>query len=88
MFDREGRRIHSHKYWEVPYRESAPPSKATTRGCQEAFRVELRQAVALRLQADVDVGTYTSGGVDSAVINILAYKDLGHENTQDIFGDV
>ncbi len=82
VFDREGRRIHSHKYWEVPYRESAAAFQGDYEGCQEAFRVELRQAVALRLQADVDVGTYTSGGVDSAVINILAYKDLGHENTQ------
>ena len=40
------------------------------------------RAVALRLQADVGVGTYTSGGVDSAVINVLACKDVGHKNTQ------
>jgi asparagine synthase (glutamine-hydrolysing) len=81
-FDRQGNQVAHHKYWDIPYRETVPSFQGDFEACQEAFRAELRQAVALRLQADVEVGTYTSGGIDSAVINVLAYKDLQHESTQ------
>lgn len=80
--DRHGNRIASYKYWDIPYHESVPAFRGDYQACKEAFRDELRKSVALRLQADVDVGTYTSGGIDSAVINVVAYKDLQHKNTQ------
>ncbi len=82
VFDQNGFPVATHKYWDIPYRDSVSPFRGDFATCQEAFRAELRQSVALRLQADVGVGTYTSGGIDSAVINVLAYKDLGHKNTQ------
>ena len=82
MLDRRGKRIAHHKYWDIPYHSSVPAFRGDYETCREAFRAELRKAVALRLQADVEVGTYTSGGIDSSVINVLAYKDLQHKNTQ------
>lgn len=82
VFNGRGEPVAARKYWDIPYRESVPPFRGDFEACQEAFRAELRRAVALRLQADVEVGTYTSGGIDSAVINVLAYKDLGHEQTR------
>jgi asparagine synthase (glutamine-hydrolysing) len=82
VFNEQGTRLNAHKYWDIPYRDSVPAFRGDFEACQEAFRAELRKAVALRLQADVGVGTYTSGGIDSAVINVVAYKDLQHKNTQ------
>jgi asparagine synthase (glutamine-hydrolysing) len=81
-FDFAGRPLCRHQYWEIPYRETAPRFQGTFAECQAAFREEFRKSVALRLQADVPVGTYTSGGIDSAVVNVAAYKDLAHHNTQ------
>jgi asparagine synthase (glutamine-hydrolysing) len=82
VFNERGTRLANRKYWEIPYRETVPAFHGDFRACQEAFRAELRRAVAMRLQADVEVGTYTSGGIDSAVVNVVVYKDLGHAGTQ------
>jgi len=82
VLDRLGNQVATHKYWDIPYQENVAPFRGDFAACSEAFRAELRQAVALRLQADVEVGTYTSGGIDSAAINVLAYKDLAHQATQ------
>lgn len=81
-FDSLGQRVNARKYWDIPYSASVPQFHGDFAACQEAFRAELRQAVRLRLQADVAVGTYTSGGIDSAVVNVLAYQDLDHKHTQ------
>src|SRR5262245_9395513 len=81
-FNERGERVGSHKYWDIPYRESVPAFRGDFQDCQWSFRAELRKSVALRLQADVEVGTYTSGGIDSAAVNVVAYKDLGHRQTQ------
>ena len=59
-----------------------PQFQGDYRACCHAFREVLRRSVRLRLQADVAVGTYTSGGIDSSVVNVLAYRDLAHRETQ------
>lgn len=43
----------------------------------EALEVELAEAVRLRLRADVPVGCYVSGGLDSSVIGSLAREQVG-----------
>ena len=52
-------------YWDVDYR---PKVAMSEREALEGFEAKLREAVRLRLIADVPVGALLSGGVDSSVI--------------------
>ncbi len=81
-FDAIENQISHHKYWDIPYRETVARFAGDFAQCKDAFREEFRKSVALRLQADVEVGTYTSGGIDSSVVNVVAHKDLNYRNTQ------
>lgn len=81
-FDRDGRQIGRHGYWEVPWAHGADGNGESFDACVETFREKLRDAVRLRLRADVPVGTYTSGGVDSSVINHIATRELNHRDTE------
>jgi asparagine synthase (glutamine-hydrolysing) len=81
-FDARHQLVGEHRYWDVPYRATVPAFRGNFREGQEAYRAELRKAVGLRLQADVPVGTYTSGGIDSAAVNVVAFKDVGHRETR------
>jgi len=40
------------------------------------FRKKLEESVALRLRADVPVGTFLSGGLDSSIISLIASKNM------------
>ncbi len=85
-----GEVVGRHKYWDIPYRNTVPTFTGDFQESQQAFREELTRSVDLRLQADVEVGTYTSGGVDSSVINVAAFQDCAHQQTQTFsvaFGD-
>jgi len=44
----------------------------------ELVRQRLEQSVQLRMRSDVDVGVYLSGGLDSAIIALLASKTSRH----------
>lgn len=59
----EGLRIE--RYWDVDYRQNG---RMTEGEALEGFRAELREAVRLRMIADVPLGALLSGGVDSSVI--------------------
>jgi asparagine synthase (glutamine-hydrolysing) len=50
----------------------AGPERATTDAVSEPLESILRDSVALRLRADVPVGAYLSGGLDSSLISALA----------------
>ena len=43
----------------------------------DAVRTRLREAVRLRLRADIPVGAYISGGLDSSIIAALAAEEVG-----------
>jgi len=62
---REGR-IESRAYWHMDF--SAPqPEKRSPDECLEELRDLLIDATRIRLRADVPVGAYVSGGLDSAI---------------------
>jgi asparagine synthase (glutamine-hydrolysing) len=67
--------IHLHRYWDFDYPEAAaPPRFRDDRECAERLRDALDEAVRLRLRADVPVGCYLSGGLDSCAVLGLAAR--------------
>lgn len=71
---RDGRLdIHQERYWDFDFpTEEARPSKVDEQEQTERIRAELIDAIVLRLEADVPVGCYLSGGIDSCCILGLA----------------
>lgn len=71
---RDGRlHVEQRKYWDMPFpMEGDRPSEYDEQEWIEAIRESLLQAVQLRLEADVPVGCYLSGGIDSCAILGLA----------------
>ena len=64
-------------YWDFTYPEASshPPARADEDWAEE-LRATLDQAVRLRLRADVPVGCYLSGGLDSCSVIGLAARHL------------
>jgi asparagine synthase (glutamine-hydrolysing) len=66
-------RITQRKYWDMTFPlEADRPSQYDEQTWVEAVRAQLLEAVQLRLEADVPVGCYLSGGIDSCSILGLA----------------
>src|SRR5215467_1500333 len=72
----ESGRLRSQAYWTLPIpavERSGDDDRALDRWAEE-LRHALDQSVRLRLQSDVPVGTYLSGGLDSSVLTHLAAR--------------
>lgn len=70
-------RAREQTYWRAhPARRSSSNVLA-----HEALEAQLKRSIALRLRADVPVGAYVSGGLDSAVIASLAAETCGNIET-------
>lgn len=63
-----GERVESSRYWEMPLETD---ESLTTDDCVEGILHHLKRSVRLRLRADVPVGAYLSGGLDSALTTTL-----------------
>jgi asparagine synthase (glutamine-hydrolysing) len=62
------------RYWQLDYRSKlSPPPDADS--CNELIRDSLRKAVRRRLVADVPVGAFLSGGIDSSAV-VAAMAEL------------
>ena len=61
-------------YWQWSFPDHQPQSSLDFPQAQEALRAELGQAIALRLRADIEVGSYLSGGIDSSAIVALGTR--------------
>ena len=62
------------KYWDFDYPRSEDVVSLSDGECAEAFHAALDEAVRLRLRADVPVGCYLSGGIDSCAVLGLAMR--------------
>ncbi len=70
---RDGRlTVEERRYWDIDFPEKGGHAKLSDDECVEAVRAGLLEAVQLRLEADVPVGCYLSGGIDSCSILGLA----------------
>ena len=65
-------RMEVHKWWDVDYSPDAVDWSRSDESWQEELRATLSEACRLRLRADVTVGTYLSGGLDSSIITWLS----------------
>jgi asparagine synthase (glutamine-hydrolysing) len=61
-------RLRVEQYWDFPYREAQADASLREEDYLEELRALLDEAVRLRLVADVPLGAFLSGGVDSSVV--------------------
>ena len=73
LVSRDGR-VDVVQYWDFDYPRADAVDTRSDQECAEAFRDALDEAVRLRLRADVPVGCYLSGGIDSCAVLGLAMR--------------
>lgn len=77
--DREGRR-EERSWWQIPFSRDEPLRSESEEALADEVYEVLRDATALRLRADVPVGAYLSGGLDSsttaAIVRELSSREL------------
>lgn len=80
----DGQRTGPHRYWDIAdaWRE-APDCRATTAEAQEVVRAAVSKSMRQHLVADVPVGVFLSGGIDSGSLAGLM-KDCGAASIQGV----
>ncbi len=63
----------SHRYWDIPFK---PVQTGSFEDTQQELIERLREAVDIRLVAEVPLGAFLSGGVDSSAIVALMARQL------------
>ncbi len=71
-----GGRLRIEQYWDFPYSEAQAEPAQKEADCLEELRALLDEAVRLRLVADVPLGAFLSGGVDSSTVVGLMARNL------------
>jgi asparagine synthase (glutamine-hydrolysing) len=67
-----GKNVNCRKYWDFNYPEQGNTSHMAFEEAREEVQRLLLESVALRLRADVSVGIYLSGGLDSSALAGMA----------------
>ncbi len=81
-FNLESRQIRVWRYWAFRLEPSASLPADPEAEFGEQLRELLGAAVRRRLVADVPIGAFLSGGIDSSAISVLAAQALGTERLQ------
>jgi asparagine synthase (glutamine-hydrolysing) len=71
----EGGRWRMERYWQLP--DPGAPRPISLAEAAEELRERLREAVRIRLIADVPLGILLSGGIDSSTVAALACQEAG-----------
>ncbi len=67
------------RYWTVPFRSAELQTQAGVEDVVAQTRAHLEDAVRVRLRADVPVGCYLSGGLDSSGIAAITEQCFDHQ---------
>jgi asparagine synthase (glutamine-hydrolysing) len=78
-FNLENGKCEEHIFWELPLQAPATSTLSYHDACAEVKRL-IGDAVRLRLIADVPIGTFLSGGLDSSIIasHLIDHPELTH----------
>ncbi|OJD36739.1 asparagine synthase [Diplodia corticola] len=60
--------VQERMYWDIDYPDKRIPDRRSEQEMVEGVRERLLEAVRIRLRADVPVGIYLSGGIDSSAV--------------------
>lgn len=74
------RTLRRHQYWDITYTDDAH-ERMTSGEAAEGLRAALDSAVGRQLTADVEVGAYLSGGLDSGGVVALASRRVDRMKT-------
>lgn len=66
--------VHTFTYWDLNYSRSEPVLKLSEKEMIEGCRHQLKEAVRLRMRADIPVCAHLSGGLDSSAVVALAMQ--------------
>jgi len=67
------------RYWNIPWYSREEQWAGGQKEAQEELAHLMQDAVQLRLRADVPVGAYLSGGLDSSIITSLIARENGNQ---------
>ena len=81
-FDLESRQLTTWRYWQFRLEPSESRPKDAEKAWGEELRSLLAAAVQRRLIADVPIGTFLSGGIDSSAVSVLAGRAVGADRLQ------
>ena len=79
-FKVQGSNIQRGTFWTIP-KPTAPKTKLTYEKAQQKLRELMERSVQRRMIADVPLGSFLSGGIDSSIIATLAARQTDKLNT-------